>query len=325
MKFVQLAKSLQTELAPVYLVEGEEAYFRDHAVKSIRTACRLTQSALNDVRYEGETLKGEKLASFLSEISTLPFFDEKRIARVYEFYPTEKEWETYLEKYCSRPAPATVLIIVNAGKKGNDMKKKKGVTFVDCSRESEEMLTRWLYQMMTKEGLAPAVDACEKMVRYCNNDAARMKRETEKLALLLGAGGKVTNDVVEAQISKDVEYKIYELTQAASRGNFSQFNEILSDLMKKGFDENAVVASLTSHYRTLCEIATMDASDGEIAAALGVKPYAVQKNREIVKRLGKEKVRAFYSALYELSCGMKNGTYTKSGALFAALAKIFFD
>ena len=39
MKFVQLAKHLQTEpLAPVYLIEGEEAYFRDHAVESIRAA-----------------------------------------------------------------------------------------------------------------------------------------------------------------------------------------------------------------------------------------------------------------------------------------------
>ena len=61
MKFVQLAKSLKEGLAPVYLIEGEEAYFRDHAVAAVRAACGIANPMLNDVRYEGETLKGEAL------------------------------------------------------------------------------------------------------------------------------------------------------------------------------------------------------------------------------------------------------------------------
>ena len=55
MKFVQLAKRLQEGLDPIYLIEGEETYFRDHAVKSITAACHLMQPALNDVRLEGDT------------------------------------------------------------------------------------------------------------------------------------------------------------------------------------------------------------------------------------------------------------------------------
>ena len=59
MKFVELAKSLKEGVAPVYLVEGEESYFRDHAVESIRAACHIANPALNDVRYEGDALKGD--------------------------------------------------------------------------------------------------------------------------------------------------------------------------------------------------------------------------------------------------------------------------
>ena len=77
MKFVQLSKSLQEVLQAIYLVEGEEAYFREHAVKSIREACALSQPMLNDVRVEGETLKGDRLVSFRDELYALPFFDEK--------------------------------------------------------------------------------------------------------------------------------------------------------------------------------------------------------------------------------------------------------
>ena len=35
MKFTQLTKSLQQAVDPAYLIEGEEAYFRDAAVKAI--------------------------------------------------------------------------------------------------------------------------------------------------------------------------------------------------------------------------------------------------------------------------------------------------
>ena len=327
MKFVQLAKSIQTEgLFPVYLVEGEEAYFRDHAVAEIRAACGLANPALNDARCEGEQLKGEGLAALRRALETLPFLDDKRLVRAYEFYPTEREWETYLQSYVKNPSPSTVFVIVNAGKKANaaDLKRKAGVAYVDCSRESEETLSRWLFGVARRQGLQMDADACSLMVRFCAQDAARMKSETEKLALILGENGRVTRAAVEAYVAKDTEYKIYELTQAASRRNFALFSQILSDMLEKGSDEHAVLAALVSHYRTLAEVAGMSASDGEVAKTLGIKPYAVQKNREAARRLGKARVQALYLALYELSVGARSGLYSKKGALFAAVAKIFF-
>ena len=324
MKFVQLAKSLEAGLDPVYLIDGEEAYFRDHAVKSISAACRITQPSLNDVRVEGDSLKGN-LASFRADLYALPFLDERRLVRVYDFYPTEREWEI-LNLYVEKPCESTVLLIVNSTKKAGaaDLRKKKGITLVDCSRESEENLSRWLFGMLKRKGLSADGDAISLMVRYCNLDAARMAKECEKLQLLLGEGGRVTKDVVEAHIAKDTEYKIYELTQAASRRNGSVFCEILHDLLEKGYDEYAVLSSLTSHYRTLCDISNMRLSDAEAAKILGVKPYAVQKNREAAQRLGREKVQTLYEGLYALSCGAKSGLYSPKGALFSAMAKIFF-
>ena len=327
MKFVQLQKSLQEQLYPVYLIEGEETYFSEHAVENIRAACNLSQPLLNDVREEGENLKGDKLISFRDGLYTLPFLDEKRLVRVYNFFPTEKEWEGIFKSYVQNPCPSTVLVIVNSGKKPNtaDLKKKSGVTLVDCSRADEETLTKWLFSLMRREGLVADADAVGMMVRFCALNAARIRSETEKLKLLLGEGGKVTRQIVEEHIERDTEYKIYELTQAASRGDFTQFSEILNDLLKKGYDESKALASLTAHYKTLTQIAGMSGTDAEIAECLGIKPYAVYKNRELLRRMGKEKARSYYLELYELSCGLRSGMYTQTGALTAGIAKIFFD
>ena len=328
MKFVQFAASLKEELSAAYLVDGEEAYFRDHAVEAIRARCNLTQPALNETRVEGDSLKGEKLTAFTASLNTLPFLDERRLVRVYDFYPTEREWESALAPYLKNPCPTTVLVIVNsgAGKKQNAavLRRKSGLVHVDCARESEETLSKWLFGVLKKRGLSADGDALTLMVRYCNFDAARMHREAEKLTLLLGEGGRLTRQVVEEHISKDVEYKIYELTQAASRKNFSLFSEILHDLLEKGHDENAALAFLTAHYRTLYEITSMEGSDREVAAVLQMQPYGVQKSREAAVRLGHARVQELYEALYNLSSGVKSGDYSKKGALFTAIAKIFF-
>ncbi len=326
MKFVQLANSLKEALAPVYLIDGEEAYFRDHAVQSIRETCALSLPELNDIRREGEELRGDRLRAFRDELRVLPMLDERRLVRIYEFYPTEREWSV-LAPYVADPCPSTVLVIVNGGGKragSVDLRRNGGVTCVDCGRESEEMLGKWLYSLMRRKGLAPDADAVSSVVNFCARDAARMYRETEKLRLLLGEGGRVTRAVVEENVAKDAEYKIYELTQAASRKNFSVFSEILRDLLSKGYDENAVLAALTAHYRTLAEVSRMRGTDAELSAVLGIKPYAVQKNRELAARLGVARVKELYTALYALSCRNKSGLLGKTGAFDAAIAEIFF-
>ena len=307
----------------MYLLEGEEAYFRDAAVKAITEKLNITQPLLNNVRYEGESLKGDRLTAFRDELYTLPLFDEKRLVRVYGFYPSERDWAA-MEGYLQNPAPSTVLLIVNEGKKGVDLKKKKGVTVVDCAREDEETLTRWLFSLMRRNNLNADAEACTLMVRYCARDASRMKAETEKLVLLLGEGSKVTTRHIEEYVNKDAEYKIYEMTQAASRGNTAKFYEIMDELMKKGFDEYAVLSSLTSHFETLTAVGNLSGSDEEVGRILSQNAYAVKKNRELVRRLGRERVKELYEGLYELGAGAKSGKYQKQGALFLAIAKIFF-
>ena len=325
MKFIELAKNIKEKLENAYLIEGDDAYFRDGAVKAIKEACRISQPLLNEACFEGETLKGDALSSFLGNLYTAPLFDEKRFVRVNGFYPTEREWEG-LKSYLAKPCPSTVLVIVNDKKKqgGVDLKRKGGICFVDCSRESEETLCRWLFSLMRREGLVADSDAISYMVRFCAQDAQRMKSETQKLVAILGAGGKVTREVVEEYVPKDTEYKIYELTGAASRKNFDAFEEIMNDLLMKGFDEIAILSALCSHYRTLAEIASSPQNDPSLAQTLNLKPYALTKNKETVARLGGTRVKELYKKLYALSSGSKSGIYNKTGALTAAIANIFF-
>lgn len=186
------------------------------------------------------------------------------------------------------------------------------------------MLAKWLMGTARRAGVSFEGDAVSLMIRYTNFDAARMNLEVKKLALLYGEGAKISRAAVEEHVAKDVEYRAYELSQAASSGNKNGFFTILHDLMEKGFDENDALSVLVSHFRSLAEIAGMGGSDEAIGKALGLHPYAVKKNREVLSRLGKDRARSLYLRLYTLSADMRSGLFTKSGALEGAIAEIFF-
>lgn len=320
MKFTELNKTLKTSLDPVYLLEGEEAYFSDHAKEQILCACKIAYPALNLVSYEGEAFL--KDPTLFDRLYTLPMFDEKRAVVLSEYYPSEKEFEAHLKPYLDAPSPSCVLLIVNKKKGAFDL-KRRGATYVDCSRADEETLSRWLFRLFEKLSLKAEPEACELVVRYCAQNAARIRLEAEKLKLLLKEGELVDRTIVEEHIEKDAEYKIYELTQAASRGNFAQFSSILFDLLEKGSDELSLLSALTAHFKTLCYLSRLKCGDEEAAKLLSMKPYAVKKNREILR--GGKNFEPLFQKLYALGCLSREGKVQKRGALLCAIDEIFFQ
>lgn len=327
MKFTEFKKHLQTAgVQPVYLLDGEDAYFRDKAVEMLRAG--IVEPGLNACSFNGGALKGEKIRELTDAVYTLPFLSEKRLVVVSDFYPSEKEYELYLKPLLERPVETSVLAIVNGGGKPKagacDWKKKPHVTAVDCSRSDEETVTKWVYLTLKQAGISSDGAACGAVARYCNCDMARVSKETEKLREYAGAGGRITLADVDALVYKDAEYKLYELTQAAAGGNYARFMEIMDGMVGKGFDENAFLNALCSHFRTLLDVTALEGSNAQAAEALGMKEFAVKKSREQARRFSREALKGHYEALYSALATARAGEITFPSALKTAIAKIFF-
>ena len=97
MKYVELKKFTDENGAcPIYLFEGEEGYFREKGEAMLKSRF-VQEPTLDYLSLDGSTLKGEKMKTLADALSCFPFISEKRMVRVTEFYPTEKEYETYLQ------------------------------------------------------------------------------------------------------------------------------------------------------------------------------------------------------------------------------------
>ncbi len=329
MKYVDFKKFTDEHGAqPIYLFEGEEVYFREKGEAQLKSRF-LQDATLDFVAFEGNALKGEKIKAVVDAVNSFPFLSAKRVVKVSEFYPTEKEYDAYLKDLFENPPSDGILMILNGGKgKAGTaaLAKKPNVTYIDCARSDEETIKRWIYLTCKRAGVYADGMTCGKLASYCIFDMSRIAMETEKLLGYCAATGKdkLTDDVVDELVFPDSEYKKYELANALSRKNYSAFMKILKDLSTRGYNETELLSSLASYFKSLFEVAISRGSDKEIATLLGMKEYAVKKNREQASKFTKKDLLRYYNDVYAAISAIKCGELTPSAAMKSVTAKLFF-
>ncbi len=320
MKYTELKNDIKEGDRRIYLLEGEDAYFAMHGEEQIKNAF-LSMPELNFASFDGADLKGRNISLLLSAMTVFPFMAEKRIIKVTDFHTTEQEYEKNLKDAFENCPESTILIIVNQSSgKGADLKRKKCITYVDCSHADEETVTRWVYVTLKKAGVAADVDACRDVAAYCLCDMSRVSKETEKL-IAYGANQLTREDIGEL-VYKDADYRIYEMTEALARRNFGKFCAVYTDMLSKGTDGNIIISSLHRYFKNLLIMLSSSESDAAVATKLKMKEYGVKKSREQATALGREKLERLTRVLYDVSADMRSGKLTPEGAFDGAIANV---
>ena len=326
MKFVLFKKSLEEGAAPICLFDGEEEYFKERGEEMLKERF-LGEPSLNYSAFHGENLKGAALTSLVAAAESFPFMSEKRIVKVTDLYPSEKDYENYLKRYFEHPAESTILLIVNSAPpkgKAFDLKKAPNVTRVDCSKGDEETILRWIYTRFRRAGIEADTECCERVMQYCLGDMSRIAGETEKLLAYGANSKKITSADVDEIVYRDTDYKIYEMTNALGAKNYGKYVSVMSELTERGVDAMAVLNSLCSYFRGLLDISLLNRSDAEAASALGMKEYAVKMSRRQLGALGPKRVRECFLAVNGAINAVKNGILSAEGALVGVNARLAF-
>lgn len=323
MKFTELKNSIANGAEKIYLLEGDDAYFRRKGEEMIKEAF-LQFPELNFTAFEGEALKGSGITALVSAVKNYPFMSEKRIIKVTEFYPSDSEFENYLKPLLEDFPQTTILIIINAGaKKGVDLKRKHAVTYVDCNRSDPETVARWAYITLKRAGVAASTSVCESIAAYCLADMSRVSVEVEKL-IAFKSGGTLTQEDVDSLVYKDADYKLYELTNSVARKDFNKFCLISDELTGKNGDEVYILNGLFNYFKNLLTVLTSRDSDQSLAATLKMKEYGVKKSREQAEIIGEKNLSLYVRRIYGLISDVKCGQATPRSALQTAQNLIFF-
>ncbi len=321
MKFENLKSSLKEEIYPIYLLEGEEDFFRERGEEIIKNAA-ISEPQLNFASFDGTFVK-QGVDNLVNLLSSCPFMSERRAITVREWYPTAQELKGAIKNYLEKPFDTSVLIIVNS-KKCEALKKFKNVTTVDCSRGSIELITKFIRAACSKENLIISTSTCKLIAEYCLYDMTRINGEVEKLISYKAGREDISDEDVNLMVSKTSDYKIYEMVSFIANKNYAQAYRILEELNSIS-DRQMLFASLYYHFRRMFFVSMSNKSDDDLAGILGVKEFAVTMARRQAKSFSSKRLKKIMDKLAECERGFKSGVISFDGAFLSGVFSVLCE
>jgi len=313
MKFVELKNNLQSSIENVYLVRGKDAYLR------MKTEDMIVKSAVRDfldfnvIKYTDDSVAMENV---LTACMSMPMMSDKKVVVLRDVvFKNEKDIQA-LVGYVKKPMQSTVLVIVD-GNNANCYKDiAKYAELVDCGYLDQPMVQKVVLAELNKQQTRINADALSTLMAYCNLDLMRIMSEVNKLCNYAGVGGVINVQDVQNLVHKDVEYSVFEVTNAVAKKNGKQAMAIIAGLLQNKEQPNVILMLIQSHIRRMFFAVTSKMTNKEIADALGVKEYAIKISRESASRFSPAKLKAILDLGGELDYKIKAGQMSAENALY---------
>jgi len=281
----QLSSHLQKNLAPCYLVTGDEHLLVDESLDSIREAAR-EQGFISRELFVAAA--GFDWARLRNSSANLSLFAEKQIVELR--LPTGKPGRAggqAIVDLVESTDPGLMLIVsgpkLERGAQSSKWAKSieaKGVNIQVWPIDARE-LPGWIAERMRQAGLQPDHGAVRLIADRVEGNLLAAGQEIEKLRLILGEG-KVSADDVSAAVANSSRYDVFKLVDAALGGEAKRALKILSGLRAEGVEPVIVVWALARELRTLANLTDTVSKGMDLAS--GMQKTGVWRNRQALIR-----------------------------------------
>lgn len=305
---------LKDGLKNCYIMNGDDYYLYQRGYEMIKKVADIQLEDFNLVKFDDENFS---MKALLDSCKVMPMGSDKRLILLKNINKVTENDKKELESYLTTPVESTIIIIFDYFDKFSSI---KGADMVDCKRFDNKTALAVIANEFEKRGKQISTEAGQTLLDYCNGYLTRINCELDKLAYYDLTSPIITKKMVEELVNKDTDYVIYELTEALGQKNGDKALKILEKMIK----EQGVLGLITNHFRRLFFIAISDMTDNALSSLLGVKEYAIRKQREQVKNFSKLQLKKIYALLEEVDFKIKSGAMMAETALnYLALSILY--
>lgn len=309
-----LKKRLSEGLARVYVVEGDDYYLFDKAFLMIKNACGITLDDFNVNVFDEESFSTDKL---FAATELLPIIDEKRLVVIKGGKLSEGDKKRTTEILLHIPK-TTVVVVLNYNKNFEFL--KKDFVLVDANRMDKELVKKLITAYLARISKKIDADAMDELIESCNGYLTRIMNELNKLVCFDLDSENITKESVDKLVNKDIEFSVFELTEALSKKDGDKAIRLLK-LMEK---DQGVFALISNQFRRLFYASISDLTNAELAGLLGVKEFAIMKARQLAKGFSKAQLKKICSLLEEMDYAVKSGAMLQTNALYLLVFNILY-
>lgn len=309
-----LKERLSKEIKNAYLVTGDDFYLFEKAKSMIINACGVQMGDFNISFFDDDNFSAR---AFVDSCEVFPIVDNFRVVVLKGITKLSEGDKKEILKYLSNPVSSTVVVIQDFFGKFDFI--KKDVERVDAKRMDKALLVKIIASDLLKKGKKISAEAVDTLIDACNGYLTKIQNELVKI-VYYSDDELITKAVVDEVVIKDMEYTIFELTDALGKKDGDKAMQLLS-LMEK---EQGVLSLISNHFRRLFFVGISDMTNAELSNYLGVKEYAIVKARGQVKEFSKSQLRKINQLLEEVDYSIKSGGMQGTNALYYLVFNILY-
>jgi len=315
-----LAEAQKSELRPVYLLVGDEAYLEAQVLSALKRAA--TQGGIPGLNDEILSAGDTPVDRVLAAARTLPMMAKRRFVMVRgleRWEPREgverkgtDPFERLLE-YAKDPTPSTVLVLAGGGldKRRRFVTQAKQLGFlVSCDTLERSALPSWILRGVKERGARMAPDVADLVAELAGPELAPVADAVERLCLYVGSG-EITEDAVAECVVRLRPSTVWELVGAVGRRDVGAALAALHrvyDPADRGLRLVGVLAWSTRQLIRFESALRSGLKPGEAAAKAGAPPFKARELAEQVKALDRADLDRFLLRLTELDLSLKGGS-----------------
>ena len=246
----KLSSTLDSGLAPIYLLSGEEPRQLDDCASLIRK--QAAAKGYNErFTYFSDTMDWQDLLANAGEVS---LFGDRRLLEVLLFAMPDKTAANALALYAQKPPPQSV-VLIRAPKLDAGEQKKKWVKAVDAAgvwvtayQLHGVHLQRWARKRLDERGLKIDPEAFSALCEYADGNPDSIAQSIERLSLTNG-GETIDSATLMASHHNESHHNIFEFAETAVSGRGPQALAILKRLRADGLEPVLILWSLSRQLR----------------------------------------------------------------------------
>ena len=295
-----------SNLEPAYLLLGPELGKKAEYIDTLKArTADISGTPLEEYRfYPFET----QAADIISLIKNGSLFAGSKFVQILQTEALPAADRKIFADYMSRPSKDTVLVFsseeTNLGKSFASFERaftKTGKTIFWELFENEKR--GWLTKYFRDKGFSIEPDAVELILDMVENNTVEMRRECEKIILLIGDRKTIDTDDIEQFLFHSKEETVFSLFRKIAAGNFVSSLEALQKILDSGesssvqltggllwqFQKLLDVRLLIDHhysFKDACDHANIRGKRNQAGYQEGLRNYTTGDLRRIITVIG---------------------------------------
>lgn len=305
------------ELKPFYFLYGNEDYFIDEIVKSIKKTFD-DATGLNFKRFIEETFDIDEVIKY---INTIPLMNDKKLI-VFEdisFFNNPKKMDlSELIKSFDDNKNNNVIIIVEHNSRDKDEKyqkyynnsneiakyfKENGV-LIDLHKLNEEQLNKHIVNKFAKsKKIIDKVEAAY-IIRSAGKNLKNLYNECDKIISYVGEKENVERTDIDAIITQSIDENVFNLINMVNNNKLNDAISLYGGLISEGETSRNVFYRFVNNYKNLIvskSYIEKNKGQNEIAKLMHIETWQVNRLMEACKYVSKDTLSSKVRKATEIS------------------------